>query len=299
VLLLYLRLIRRYVKVDLRFVWPSIVWLFRQSLAFWAFAVFFTVYLWIDSVILAVMAPPEVLGWYGVPTKLFGTLMFVPTILCTAWFPRLAFAYRQSRPAFYAASQLLLEMVVTLSLPIGVGAALIASQLIAFLYGPSFAPAVPVLVILACTVIPTYMNIVVNQILVASHRQKRWMFVMAGASIFNPALNVLLIRILQSHLHNGAIGAALALLITEILIVGVGVVLIRPALTLHLALRLFRALLATAGMAAVVLAARRFGLAAEMVSGALTFVALALVLGVVTVEEVRDLRGLIREPSRA
>jgi O-antigen/teichoic acid export membrane protein len=299
VLLLYVALILRYVRLDLRFVWSSVIRLFRQSLAFWAFGVFFTIYLWIDSMMLALLARPEALGWYGAPTKLFGTLMFAPIIVSTAWLPRLSLAFKQSADAFRSVARPLLEIVLVLCLPVSVGAALVAPALINVLYGPGYGPSVPVFVILAFTTIPMYLNIVVNQILVSSHRQTLWTFVMAGASIVNPALNAILIPLFERNQHNGAVGAALALLLTEALIVGVGLTVVRRTFTWHTALRLVRTLIATSGMAVAVLLVARVGLAAQIGAGVISFALLGWALRLVSRAEAHDLLALLRNRKAA
>ena len=61
--------------------------LVRASSAYFASGVFFMVYLWIDSVMLSLMTRNEVVGWYAVPTKLLGTLVFLPVIITNAWGP--------------------------------------------------------------------------------------------------------------------------------------------------------------------------------------------------------------------
>ncbi len=294
VLVLYVPLIRRYVRLDLRFRWPSVVRLFRDSMAFWAFAVFFTLYLWIDAILLAVLAPSEVLGWYGLPTKLFGTLMFVPIIISTAWLPRLSAAFRRSPSAFWSTARPALEMVLLLSLPIGVGAALVAAPLINLLYGRGYEQSIPVFIVLACTSIPMYLNIVVNQVLVASRRQNVWTLVMVGASIVNPALNLLLIPHFQRANHNGAIGAALALLLTEALIMCAGLTLVRKVLTWDLGKRLIRGLLATGTMALAVVLVQRFPLVVQVGTGALSFGVVAVALRLISVREVKDMFALLR-----
>ena len=78
VMVLNLLWIRRVLHVQWtpsrRQLWSLLV----ESLPYWSFAAFFTIYLWINSLMLGFMTPSSVLGWYGLPTKLFGTLMFVP-----------------------------------------------------------------------------------------------------------------------------------------------------------------------------------------------------------------------------
>ena len=61
--------------------------LIQESAPYWAFGVFFMIYLWVDTVMLSLMAAPADVAWYGVATRLFTTLMFVPVILSMAWLP--------------------------------------------------------------------------------------------------------------------------------------------------------------------------------------------------------------------
>src|SRR5205807_1888928 len=174
-------------KIDWK-IQPSDVWsLTVASLPYLGFALFFTFYLWIDSLMLSVMTPTQVLGWYGLPTKLFGTLMFIPVILSTAWLPRLAAAHGRGDDDLWEAARGPLQVVVALSLPVCVGVVLVASHLIDFLYGPDFAQAIPVMTVLALSVPPMYLNIMVNQVLVARRQQMLWTKAMALACVINPA----------------------------------------------------------------------------------------------------------------
>jgi O-antigen/teichoic acid export membrane protein len=260
-----------------------------SSLAFWAFMGFGTFYLWVDAAMLAVMAPPEVVGWYGVPTRIFQTMIFLPAILSTAWLPGLTAAYRRGPDYLHAAAKRPLQVVTALSLPLAVGMALVAGPFTELLYGPSFEPSIPVLRVLAITIVPIYVNIMVNQVLIASNRQAIWTWVMAGAAVLNPAMNLVLIRYFQAHSGNGAVGAAISLLATESLMLVVGVWLIRRCLDLSDLARIGRALLATGGMAVAVEMVARRGLAAEVAVGAAAFCVLALLLRVVSSEEWHEL----------
>src|SRR6202521_564380 len=149
-----------------------------DSLPYWTTGLVLTVYLWIDSVMLSAMSSTVVVGWYAVPTKIFGTLLFLPVILSTVMLPRLSAAFRDGAYALRAAGKPALELVLVLSLPVAAGAALIAQPFLATIYGPSFAPSYWVLVILALTVPATYFDIMVNQVLIASNRQGVWTKVM-------------------------------------------------------------------------------------------------------------------------
>ena len=260
------------------------------SFPYWTTGLVLTVYLWIDSVMLSAMSSDVVVGWYAVPTKIFGTLLFVPVILSTATLPRLSAAFRDGTDALITAGKPVLELVLVLSLPVAAGAALVAQSFIATIYGPSFAPSVWVLVILALTVPATYFDIMVNQVLIASNRQVAWTKVMGGAAIVNPLINLILIRYFQDYQHNGAVGAALSLLITEVGIAIVGLRLLPPMLDSGSVLRLARAIIATASMALVVWMLSRFGLLIEVGAGAVSFAALAVALKVLNLTELKALR---------
>ena len=268
--------------VDLR----AIRSLLTRSLSYLAFAFFYTFYLWVDSTMLILMAPTRVVGWYGVATKLFTTLLFVPMIIATAWLPRFAAAFTRSPLSLKAAARLPIELVLGIMLPVSVGAALVAPSLIDLLYGPAFAPAVPVLVLLALTLIPMSLNMIAYNILVASNRQLIWTVALAGACVLNPVLNYVLISTTQAQLHNGAIGAGASLLITEVVIAMLAVVIVREFLDSRVLYRIGGAALATAGMAVIVLMAAPFGLALQVPAGALSFGTLALLFRVVRAEEV-------------
>ncbi|MGH2484912.1 MAG: polysaccharide biosynthesis C-terminal domain-containing protein, partial [Ktedonobacterales bacterium] len=94
------------------------------------------------------------------------------------------------------------------------------------LYGKEYAPSAPILVILSATLVPMYLNILVNQFLVATDSQIAWTKVMAAACVFNPLLNFFLIGYYQRTTGNGAFGAAIALFVTEALMMIIGIVLL-------------------------------------------------------------------------
>ena len=277
--------IRPHFRIDWRIDLGAIRSLLTRSLSYLAFAFFYTFYLWVDSTMLILMAPTKVVGWYGVATKLFTTLLFVPMIIATVWLPRLAAAYSASPAKLRSAARTPIELVLTLMLPVSVGAALVAPSLIHVLYGPAYAPAVPALVLLAITLVPMSLNMIAYNVLVASNRQLIWTVALGGACVLNPVLNFILISATQSRLGNGAVGAAASLLVTEVVIAILAIVIIREFLDLRLLNRIVRGALATAGMALVVLLAAPGGLVAQVPAGAISLAALALLLRVVTTDE--------------
>jgi len=294
VLILHIGWMRKNFTVDWRVSVRDLWSLAKDSVPYVGFALLFTFYLWIDSMMLSVMTPAKVLGWYGLPTKLFGTLMFVPLILSTAWLPRLTAAHIDGDEALWKVARGPLQIVVALSLPICVGVVLVSNHLITFLYGLEFAQSIPVMALLALCVPPMYLNIMVNQIQVARRQQMLWTKAMALACVINPVANLFLIPYFQQRSGNGAIGAALSLLITEVVLAVIGVLMIRNCFDRDFLSRLIRGALATAGMGLAVLAARRFGLAPAILVGLVVYPILAISLRILSREELSQLLEAIR-----
>src|SRR5207302_5304315 len=160
-----------------------------------------------------------------------------------------------------------------LSLPLAAGGAVVAGPLIRTLFGPDFAAAVPAMAILALCLIPLYLNIMAYTVLVAQGRQVVWTKIIMGASILNPVLNLAAIHFFQTRYGNGATGAALSLLATEVLISAVSLrVATRGILGRRHILQLLRCLLAAAVMAVCVFTARRLGLIPQGIIGVVVFV---------------------------
>lgn len=286
---------RPHFRIDLRVTRQDLRTLLVRSLPYWSFAAFFTIYLWIDSLMLGAMTTSTVLGWYGVPTRLFGTLLFIPNILTMAWLSQLARAHaRGGMEKLLRAARPAIEATIVLSLPVCVGAVLVANPLIRALYGPGFNESGPVFAILALCVVPMYLNMMANQVMVARDQQVVWTKMMVLASIVNPAANLFLIPYFQRTQGDGAIGAAWAMVITEVILAAIAIYLIRDAFTRKMGFRIARAGLATAAMGGLVVLGLRADLAVAMLSGIVSFPLLALVLRVVTPEERRHLWALAR-----
>jgi O-antigen/teichoic acid export membrane protein len=184
------------------------------------------IYLWIDFVMLSLMTNPDVVGWYSVPTRLFQTLMFLPVVIGTAWLPRLVRAFEDSPRRLGEVARSPVELVLLLSLPIAALTVLAAKPLIGLLYGSAYDRSVPVMVVLGLCIPAMYLNIMLSQVLIAMNRQVVWTWVMAGTVVVNPLFNLVLIPSTQDRYGNGAIGAAISLLLTELICIGAGYVLI-------------------------------------------------------------------------
>jgi lipopolysaccharide exporter len=299
VVVLGVRWTRRYINLRWRTTWEDIRAIARGSMTYWTGGLFFTIYAWIDTAMLSVMTNATVVGWYGVPMRLWGTFLIIPSIASRVFIPRFVQAAQQSPAALKRVARAPMELVFVLSLPVATLIAAAAAPGVHLVYGPSFAHAVPVLILLGINLIPMYLNMMLGSVLVAAGRQTTWNWLFVGATIFNPAVNLVLIPLTQHRFGNGAIGAAIALALTEALIACAGFVIAgRGILGLSTVGRVARMALACGGSLLAVHLLAGLGPIAAFLLGCVVLCALILALKVITDEERRQALGFARVHAR-
>jgi O-antigen/teichoic acid export membrane protein len=292
--------LRPFLRVDMRTNAQAISHMVRQSSAYWAYGIFGFVYFWIDTIMLTLMTDSKVVGWYGATSTLFQTFMFLPVLISTAWLPRMVAAFEKGDGDLTAVSRTPIEFILVISVPLAAAIGLGSHLMVHTVYGVHYAAAVPVMVILACCIPPIFLNIMLAQVLLAAKRQARWTAVMAGAAVFNPLLNLVLIPLTQHAYHNGAIGAAISLVATELLMDIVGFAMVgRHVVQRSGVRRCLLAIVASGAMCGVWFAARPLGSLPSLAVAGATFVVLAAGLRILTAQEIAVFKsGLVRLRGR-
>jgi O-antigen/teichoic acid export membrane protein len=275
--------------------------LFREGLPYWATFGFFTLYVWLDGVMISLMGSTQENGWYGVATQMIATLGFLPSAVTTAVFPTLARTMHVDHHEGGEVAGRSFRLVMTLSLPMSVGLAIVANNLVTAIYGGWFAPAGPALAVLAFSLVPVYLATLVNGFLIAADKQIQWTWVMGAMSVLNLLVNLVTIPYFHGHYGNAALGAALALLVTDVAIGVVAVVLlppsVRPAIKAGVP-AILASSAATVIMAAAVWPLREQFVAVPILIGVVVFTVAALALRVFPREELRLLTGLAGRLAR-
>lgn len=175
-----------------------------------------------DLLFLRTLRDSAEVGYYAIAYTLISffqnlgvnyTLSLIPSI------SRLRTDPRQSQQLFEGA----MAQVFAGGLPVTVGGILVAASLIAFIFGPSYAPSVVPLQVLLLVVPVSLFRNVAQAVLIAHERQDLMLRTVAWAAAVNVVLNILLIA------RWGMIGAAVATVVTEA---------VRTVLALHYARRL-------------------------------------------------------------
>ena len=285
---------RRYIKIRLKIKLATVRWLIWHSLPLWGTSVLLVVYTYIDSLLLSLLTNDTVVGWYAAPTRLFNTSMFLPVALGSAIFPALARLYDNDRPAMIKLASLSLRWLVTASLPIAVMVMALSPNFVVLLYGEKFRNSVPVMAVLGLTLFSTYISILANQFLVATHRQLAWTKVMLVATLLNPLINLVLINYFQQNGGNGAVGAAWSLFFTEtLMLVPAFWLLPRAIFTRKLLGQALRIALACGPMAATVWWLNGYFFLVPALAGLIVFAASAFLLRAIPLDEVGEARRLL------
>ncbi|MFQ5812218.1 MAG: flippase [Anaerolineae bacterium] len=171
----------------------------------------------IDQLMLSAMTNDAVLGWYSMAHTLIAIDTFIPAIIMMVIFPALsAAAAKRNFHSFNSIARRALQAVLLGSLPLAIGLILLSGKLIDLLYPPEFEHAVPLVIIGALGMPLVAVDMILGTALNARDKQRQWSFVAVGAAFLNPGMNAVLIPITQSAYGNGAIGASIATVVTEV-----------------------------------------------------------------------------------
>jgi O-antigen/teichoic acid export membrane protein len=234
------------------FGWPSIRISRRLDFAYASRSMdFFWVMLMITVtyntpiVVLGLIRTDEEVGLFAAGWKLLALAITAPTVISALFLPRLArltdHYSEKSREA-----GLLMETILIFTIPLTLLGIALAPQILLVLFGPQYLPATDVVALLLLNGLVVSVNITLNTPLMAGRRQKESFRIVATGAVTGVVLNVALIPFW------GATGAALAILIDEIVILAL-LVANRPEVpvraTLSFALRCLAAVI-PAGFAA-------------------------------------------------
>jgi len=187
------------------------------------------------------------------------------------------------------------DLLLLLSLPVGLGLFVIADPLVALLFGAEFAPSGPILALFGIVLILTYQNMLLGQFLISTDRQNVWTMVMAGAAVATLPLDLFFIPWCQTAWGNGGIGGALTFIVTELGMLIVGLRLLpRGSLGRSNAWVAVRALVVGLAMVGIVWWLRDLFIAIPVMVGVAVYVGLVLLLRIVPREDLDLFQSLAR-----
>jgi O-antigen/teichoic acid export membrane protein len=232
------------------------------------------IYFRADTFILSLFRPFEEVGHYTLAYRIFELLAVLPAIVMTSAFPLLSRYVGEQRELAARVVDATADLFVALATPIAAGGLVLAPELVRLVAGDAFAGSVTPLRLLLCAAGAAWISGLLGYTLIAADRRRAVLLLSLGALVVNLALNLALVP------TYGADAAAAVALGCEALLLAGGWVLVRLELDLvpHTRL-LWRAIVAAAAMAALLLWLRDLTLAVLVPAGAAVYAAALAALG--------------------
>jgi len=203
---------------------PAVDWkqtkkMIREGTSYFLWGIFGVVYYRIDSVMLSFLTPEAVVGWYGASYKFFDVLSFLPGIFSLSILPVLSKLRGKEEGKLAQTTQKGLNFMVIAGIPISILIYFYAELIIKLFFGlQGYGPSVINLQIFSIGLLLVYIDMVLGTALFACDKQRQWATVAFFAMIVNVSLNAFLIPYTQKTLGNGGIGASIATLATEYMV---------------------------------------------------------------------------------
>ncbi len=203
---------------------------------------------YLDIFILTALASASAVGLFSAAFRVIQLINVIPFTLSIPVFPVLSRLAVESKERVFAIYTRVLKIFVLISLPIAMWVLVLGSQLTVFIFGEDYRDAGTTLMVMGPMVVFLFLNGLYVHIFSALDKQSHYMKAVAMAVLVNVLLDIALIPIL------GILGAALATLISELVLYVSGAVLLsRLGLRLDYPQLFFRPLCAVliAGVALV------------------------------------------------
>lgn len=202
----------------------------KPMLTFFLMSLAISIYTYTDSILLGHFTNLEEVGYYNVATRIKGILLSIVTSLGVVLLPKLSFYIKNGmQKDFNDTLVLSIKFIVTFSLPLVIFSIFFAKEIVFLLSGEEFVNAIILVQISSLAIIIVGItNILGIQILVPLEKEnKLFISVMIGA-IFNIICNLALIPLISAK------GAALSMVIAELLILIVQLFFLKEYLFLFL-----------------------------------------------------------------
>ncbi len=157
-----------------------------------------------DTLLLSIFRGAAEVGWYGAATTLtFSLLMFSQAYRFAVYPPMIRYA--QNAPdKLNRLFQKSIHYMAILVIPLVAGTMVLAPQIVKLIFGPKFAPTVPILQVLIVSLVFMFIVEPVNRIMFVRDKQRVIVVFVLVSAIVNITLNLIFIP------EHGAIGSSLA-----------------------------------------------------------------------------------------
>lgn len=203
---------RKFIKPQFEIDFKLWKYLIKESLPLAFSVAIWVIYYQIDMIMLSPMMGDEAVGIYSAAHKLFEPFSLIPMAIMASMFPIMSESFKKSKDRLLKSYKLSIKYLLIIALPVAIGVILLADKIILLIFGATFTNSSSVLQVLIMSIVFTFMNSVLLNILISIHKQKLHTLSIGICAIINVIFNFMLIPILSYN------GAAIATLATNIVL---------------------------------------------------------------------------------
>ncbi|MFZ4632351.1 MAG: flippase [Patescibacteria group bacterium] len=196
------------------------------SWPFAVYAIFQRLYTYLDSVFLSIFAGDVQVGLYQVAFKIIFALQFLPMAFTASLYPAMSSYWHNNKEQLVISFERALNYLIIISLPIIVGAIVLADKII-LLFKAGYGGALLPLQISIVSLFFIFINFPIGSLLNACDKQRKNTLNMGVVMIVSIILNLLLIPYLQ------AVGASITVLLTNALMFILGMIWVKKIIPYH------------------------------------------------------------------
>lgn len=280
------------IRVRLSWDWGFAKSILKMAIPFALAGAFVKVYTSADAVLLTHFKGEAAAGLYSVPYKLTFAFQFVPMAFTAAYYPAMSRAWVADKKELGVLFYKALWALMLIAAPIAAGIMALAPELVRFVYGQDYLPAVTAVQFLILCVLPIFLDFPIGSLLNATDRQMTQTKLMGIATAISVALNIVLIP------SFGVTGVVVASLVSHVVLLIGGFVVVGTFLEWPASKfmgQAVRAALAAALMGTGVMLTKEYvPFPLAVLAGVVLYPAAAFALRAVSVADLKELLAGVR-----
>ena len=189
----------------------------KITIPFGLYIIFQKIYTFMDTVLLKQLAGDRAVGLYQIPFKIVMALQFLPAAFIASVYPAMSKYWKDNHKQLVITFERAMSYLIIISLPITVGVITLADKIvILFKSEYSYQEAIIPMQLIIIGLFFMFLSAPVGALLNACDRQKQNTINILITAIFSVSLNLILIP------RYGVIGASITLVLSNMLLLGLG-----------------------------------------------------------------------------
>ena len=249
-------------------------YLFKESYPIALSSVGVTMYLYLSSSLLKYLKGDELMGYYGAALKLITIMSLIPSAFTQVMYPIFSELFAAGNAKLRSMLEISVRYLLIVSVPLSIGAILIADKLIVTVYSESFRPSIVTFQILMISNLLSYPNWLLYSFLSSIKKQRFQMYATLITGIAIVLINYFFIPLYGLYVPSISLAVVEMILFISALVYlnKIGYHLATPTL-------LLKPIAAGLVMAAAVFVASILPMSVQILIGGITFIAAFLFMG--------------------